>query len=136
MTTETETFGRDTLCLDTLKTGRYATGKRVVAQRCYHRLITPRGMLRGGADEQNFGIDLPGMCGGAVTTELEAAIGPRVKNELLKDPQVETVSVSVEKSGTVLDRTWTITVSATTAAGPFELVLEVDSVTVKLLRVD
>ena len=130
MTTD---FGRDTLCQDSLKPGRYATKARLVGQRCYHRLITPRGLLRGGADEANFGLDLAGMCGAAVTPELEAAIGPRVKAELMKDAQVESVAVDVVKSGTPLERTWTITIDAKTAEGPFELVLAVADVTVEIL---
>jgi len=126
-------FGRDTLCLDSLRTGRYATGVRLVAQRCYHRLTTPRGTLRGGQHERNFGIDLVGMCGAAITTQLEAAIGPRVRNELLKDEQVLTVDVDVSVSGGDLDRTWTIAVDAQTAEGPFQLVLAVAGVTVEIM---
>ena len=132
MTTD---WGRDTLCLDSLKPGRYATGPKLVAQRCYHRLITPRGTLRGGPDEDNFGLDLAAMCGAAVSPELEAAIGPRVQSELLKDPQVESVTVDVVPSGTELERTWAITVTAQTAVGPFEMVLAVADVTVELLRI-
>ena len=73
------------------------------------------------------------MCGAANTPELEAAIGPRVKAELLKDAQVEAVTVNVVPSGGALDRTWAITIDAQTAVGPFELVLAVGDVTVEIL---
>jgi hypothetical protein len=133
MTTD---FGTDTLCLDSLRTGRRVTGVRRVAQRCYHRLITPRGMLRGGVDEGNFGLDLASLCGSAVTAELESAIGPRIRTELKKDPQVDTVDVDVVSTTVAGVVSWVITISATTAAGPFRLVVGVSDVTVELLGLE
>lgn len=129
-------YGRDTLCLDSQRTGRYARGIRLVDQRCYHRLITPRGTLHGGPDEGNFGLDLAGMCGAAVTPELEAAIGPRIDNELRKDPQVETTKTIVESSTVRGQTSWTITIEIDSAYGPFELVLGVSGVTVELLNLE
>lgn len=129
-------YGRDTWCLDSLQTGRYVHGIRRVAQRCYHRLITPQGMLRGGVDERNFGLDLSGMIGSATSPQLEAALGPRIRNELLKDPEVESVDVNVTASQSGPERSWTIKISGKAAAGPFQLVLAVSGVTLTLLKLE
>ncbi len=130
-------FGRDTLCLDSLRPGRYATGWRLLAQRCYHRLITPRGSLRGGEDEANFGLDLGELLGDSDSPALRASLPGRIAGELAKDPEVDTVDVTVDALATGPgETTWTIAVSVTSAAGPFDLVLEVSGVTVKLLKLE
>lgn len=128
-------FGTDTLCLDSLQTGRLVDGVRLLGQRCYHRLITPRGMLRGGPDEGEFGIDLAGYVGRLATNEDERRIGPAITAELKKDPQVATVQTAVSSS-TDSDgsKSWLITVAVASDAGPFELVLAVSGVTVELLN--
>jgi len=121
MTTD---FGRDTYCADSLRTGRYASGAVLVGQRCYHRLITPRGMLRGGEEERNFGLDLAGKIGHGVTKNEEAALPGQIQNELRKDAEVLEVSTRIssvkDSAGAV---SWTIAISGTTAVGPFELVM-------------
>ncbi len=127
-------FGRDTLCLDSLRPGRYATGWRLLAQRCYHRLITPRGSLRGGEDEANFGLDLGELLGDADSPALRASIPGRIANELQKDPEVDTVDVTVDVLTVAPgELRWTITISVTSALGPFDLVLAVSGVTVELV---
>jgi len=135
-------YGRDTYCLDVLRTGRYASGATLVAQRVYHRFITPRypasGSLIGGEDERNFGLDLAEMVGQAHTPELINALPQRIRNEAAKDHEVDATSVRVtvepfEDGG---EYTYEITITARAAGGPFELVLGVSDVTVDLLRVD
>ena len=54
-------FGTDTYCLDSLMTGRMASDATLIGQRLYHALITPRGALLGGPDEESFGEDLEEM---------------------------------------------------------------------------
>jgi len=131
-------YGRDTYCLDKLRTGRYASGATLVAQRVYRRFITPRGALIGGEEERNFGLDLAGMVGGASTPELVNAMPQRIRNEAAKDPQINptSVGVTVDASEEGSEYTYTITISARAAGGPFALVLGVSDVTVDLLRVD
>jgi hypothetical protein len=128
-------FGRDVLCLDSLLSGRYASGLRLLGQRCYHRLITPRGTLRGGPDEGNFGLDLASMVGGASTAAQRAALPSQIENELRKDPEVEACSVTIEWFE-ASDHTVTaeVTASVTAAAGPFELVMAVSAVSARVLR--
>jgi hypothetical protein len=135
MTTD---FGRDTACIDSLRTGRYATGVRMLAQRCYHRLITPRGMLRGGEHEGNFGLDLAGMVGSTGSVALlSASIGASIENELRKDAEVESASAIVEATvDSDGSMSWTISVDVQSALGPFNLVLGVSGVTVELLGLE
>lgn len=127
-------FGRDVYCLDSLQSGRYASGLRLLGQRCYHRLITPRGALRGGKHERNFGIDLAGMVGSTVSAQQQAALPGRIKNELLKEAEVQSVRATVVPT-TLSDGTisWEITIDVQSALGPFDLVLAVSGVSVQLL---
>lgn len=130
-------YGKDTWCQDTLRTGRYASGVLVVAQNCYHRLITPRGTLRGGPDEGNYGLDLAGMCGAAVTVDLERAMPARIENELRKDPRVSSASVTMSSSrNSDGEVTWTFNVRVRCGAGPFSLVIGVDGASTKLLGLE
>lgn len=131
MTTD---FGRDTWCLDSPRTGRLVTGTTLVAQRVYRRLITPRGMLRGGEDEANFGLDLSGLIGNVSLST--GAIEGMIRGEVLKDPQVETATVTAAKSTSGAASSYSIEVSCTTALGPFDLVLEVSDVTVALVGLE
>ena len=133
MTTD---FGQDTYCLNSLATGRYARKARVVGQRCYHRLITVRGTLRGGRHERNFGLDLSGMVGATVDKALTAGMPQRIKNELKKDPEVITVAATIAESTVAGLTKWIITIRATTDVGPFELVLSVSEVSVDLLELN
>ena len=128
-------YGRTTWCLDSLRTGRYVTGHMAVGQNCYHRLITPRGALQGGPDEGNYGLDLEGMCGAAVTPDLQNAMPARIENELRKDERIESVRVSMSSSRDANgDITWSFDIRVMTGLGPFALVIGVDNVGVKLLN--
>lgn len=127
-------WGRDTLCADSRRTGRMVTGTRLLAQRCYHRLVTPRGALRGGEDEENFGEDLSQLIGQAATDATRLKWISKIRQELTKDEQVDDVAVTIEASTVAGETTWTIVVDVTSAQGPFQLVLSVDSVTTKILR--
>lgn len=128
-------FGTDTYCLDSLRTGRRVSGVRRVAQNAYHRLITPRGTLRGGADEGDFGLDLAGKVGSATTQALQMALPGQISSELRKDPRVESVTVSIVWTKTPAGEVSAeLAIEVQTAAGPFELVLGVDAVSAKILR--
>lgn len=127
--------GRDTYCVDSLRSGRTARGVQLVAQRCYHRLITPRGTLRGGDDEANFGLDLAGKCGSTDDALLASMLPVMIQNELLKDPMVDSVSVSATRAKVAGQTTWTITISVQSGAGPFDLIVAASAVSVELLGV-
>lgn len=129
-------FGRDISCTDSMKSGRFSTGPRLVAEACYRRLITPRGMLRGGEEEANYGLDLTALVGSTNPKALEASLPARIRAELLKDERVETVDVEVLVL-TAADSTvsFNLTISVVTGAGPFTLQLLASAVTVELLRI-
>lgn len=127
--------GKDTYCLDSLQPGRWARGKTLVGQRLYHRLITPKGALRGGEDEADFGFDLSEYVGQTDPRTLDTALPVRVKNELLKDPAVDAVSVTATRTVAGGEVAWRLTVQAETTEGDVELIVAVSSVTVELLGV-
>jgi hypothetical protein len=125
---------RDILCIDSLRTGRFARAGKLLAQRIYHRLITPRGMLRGGEDEANFGYDLAAHVGGIVSVPTRVSVEQSVVNEILKERQVESVTCSISETRTAGgDVSWAATVEVQSAAGPFDLVRAVGDVTINLV---
>ncbi len=129
-------FGKDTSCTTSLRPGRYATGPRLVAEACFRRLTTPRGMLRGGDDEANYGLDLTELIGSASTQLDAAALGARIKAELLKDERVLSVTVDVVALTEGPATSFDITVNGQTDAGPFDLNVGIDDVSVSLLGIE
>lgn len=129
----TSIFGKDTWCLDALQPGRMVSGVALVAQNQYHRLITPRGMLRGGPEEENYGLDLAALVGQADTPALRNSMPGQIRAELLKDERVSDVRVGMTSTQEGGLTTYTFTVVGQTAEGPFELVLKASNVTVELL---
>lgn len=124
-------YGRDVWCTDSLRTGRYATGLRVVAQTALHRLTTPRSALRGGEEEADFGIDLPGMIGSTQTEVDAAALPGRIRTELKKDRRIQdaqsTLTQSTDAAGGI---TWTIEIRVVTELGTFTLQASAVTVTI------
>lgn len=127
--------GIDTYCLDSLVTGRLATGVQLVAQRCYRRLKTKPGTLVGGEDEANFGLDLAGYVGSTDADTVDATLPAAVQNELLKDPAVDSVDCTASRVVSAGQVSWTLTIAITSTAGNVELIVSVSSVTVQLLGV-
>ncbi len=128
-------FGRELSCTDELRTGRFVTGPRLVAEACYRRLTTARGTLRGSEDDQNYGLDLADFIGSTNPRAAEASLPARIRNELTKDQRVESVDVGVLATTDAGLVTFTITISVHTAEGPFTLQVGVDDVTVSLLGI-
>lgn len=127
--------GTDTYCLDSLKPGRLVSGKMLVAQRCYRRLTTVRGSLRGGEDEANFGLDIAGFVGRTEDRDLPSMLPVAVKNELLKDPAVSAVDVVAVREANGGEVSWTLTITITCTSGDVELIVSVNDVTAALLKV-
>lgn len=129
-------FGRDISCTTELRTGRFASGVRLVAEAVYRRLTTPRGMLRGGEEEANYGLDVTELLGSVRSAADEAALPGRIRAEVLKDERIETVDVQMTKAtaanGTI---SYVIAIEATTGAGPFSLQVAASDVTVELLGI-
>jgi hypothetical protein len=86
-------YGTEVWCTDSIVPGRYATGWRVVAQALYRRVITPRGMLRGGEEEAAYGFDLAGYVGAVGYPTAVNAIPGIVRGEWLKDDRVADVDI-------------------------------------------
>jgi hypothetical protein len=127
-------FGTDLSCTTSLRTGRYVTGARLVAEAAYRRLITPRGTLFWGEDEADYGLDLTELLiGQPNTTALANSLEGRIRNELKKDERIDEVDVSVITSTVGASTTYDLTINATTAAGPFTLTLAANEVSVALL---
>jgi hypothetical protein len=124
-------YGLDTSCADSMSTGSYSTGVRLVAEACYRRLITRHGTLMGGKEEAEYGLRVADYLGAVTSAGELARVQSLIKQELLKDQRVESVNVIV----TEIDDEWTIDVSAQTGQGPFDLVLSVDGVTTKLVGI-
>jgi hypothetical protein len=126
-------FGKDISCTDELRTGRLSTGTRLVAEACYRRLITPRGTLRGGEDEANYGTDISTLVG--ENAAIVDAIPGIVRTELLKDERIEEVNVTIARSQDGPAISLVIDIEGITAIGPFELQIGVSDVTTELLKV-
>ncbi len=129
-------FGRDISCTTSLRTGRYSTGMRLVAEACYRRLTTPRGMLRGGEEEANYGIDLQDLVGSSVEPATDAdRLAGQIKAEVQKDERVDDCTVTVTATSAGPSVSYEITIDAVTGEGPFTLVLAASAVTVEILEI-
>lgn len=129
-------YGRDISCTSGIRSGRYATGVRLVAESAYRRLTTPRGMLRGGEEERNFGIDLSERIGAIASPADAASLPGQIAAELRKDERVEHVETTVVQKREAGLVSYLITIEAVTGAGPFTLRLSADAVTTELLGID
>lgn len=117
-------LGRDSLCVDALRTGRYATGVRLVAQRFYHALTTPRGTIPGDEHHANWGDDLTdcvGLPGGALA---EAAIRAKINRAASLDETIRSVAITITSTqDDAGDWSHAVAVDAETADGSFQLVI-------------
>ena len=134
-TNSSSPLGYDTSCTDSLRSGIFVSGIRLVAEACYRRLITPRGMLQGGEAEADYGLDLLNLIGSVSTTNDAAALEGQISAELQKDERVQSVSATVTVVTTQPTVSLTISISVQSAAGPFTMVLAVSQVTVALLGI-
>lgn len=125
-------FGRDISCTTALRTGTYATGKRLVAEAIFRRLTTPPGSLLGGDDEANYGLDLLSLVGAGAPQQVAATLPARIRTEVRKDQRVLSadVSVSWEQNGPAAIY---VTMTIETDLGPFDLTISVGDVDVALV---
>lgn len=91
-------FGADTWCTDSLRTGRLVTGTQLLAHALYRRMITPRGVLRGGAEESAYGVDVTGYVGAVGAATAIAALPNILRAELMKDDRVQNIVVRASLS--------------------------------------
>ena len=135
MATPVVDLGKELSCTTSIRTGRFVTGARLVAEAAYRRITTPRGMLRGGEEEANYGIDILGMLGSVASTSQARAAEARIRSELTKDERITKVEVGVVRTVAGPATTFTVTIRATTDVGPFDLVLSVNEVTTAILNI-
>lgn len=134
MTTD---FGRDTFCLNSLRTGRMATGPTLIGQRLYHCLITQRGALAGGEEEANFGESLQDLIGAPSGRGTESQIRAKVRRAAGSDARILETKIEIASTTeTTGASTHAVSISCTTAEGPFDLVVAIGSVTVELLKLE
>lgn len=129
-------YGRDISCTTSIRSGRFVTGARLVAEAAYRRLTTPRGMLRGGEEEADYGIDLADMVGSATTKADKASLSGRIATELKKDERITDVLVTVDDVSTGPGTEWIIGVEAKTGAGPFSLQVAVKDLDISLIGIN
>lgn len=116
------TFGVDTYAdRESIRTGRLAAGLRCMAQNIVHRLDTPRGMLRGGQDERDYGIDLPGLIGSTQNGQDAAALPVKISNELRKDRRVVRVVSTVNETHDGVAVSWDVSITVHAAEGSFSI---------------
>lgn len=108
---------------------RVISGTTAVAQAVARRFLTPAGSLPW---DQDAGMDLRDLLLEGLDRAQLPAIASMVRAEALKDERVDTATAdaSLSASGVL-----SITLSCTTADGPFELVLAVSQLTVDLLAI-
>jgi hypothetical protein len=133
-------YGTEAWCTDEYISGRYARGWMVVAQAIYRRLITPRGMLRGGDEERNGGLDLSEYVGAVGTATALAALPNLVRGEIQKDDRVAPGGVVVRPTITTEDNgdvtiVLEISVRLADENEDFTLTVGVDETSTELLNV-
>ena len=105
------------------------TGVDVVRQDAYHRLLTDSVLGPAGDD---WGYDCRRLLG--AKDSLLSAVQPLLTEVLLRDERIlsATVTVSASSTGTGL-RVVTVRAQCQTDAGPFDLVLSIDNVSVSTI---
>lgn len=129
-------YGRAMWCTDQIRSGRYASGWRVVAQAYYRRLTTPRGTLRGGEEESAYGFDVCGFVGAVGTTVALRALPAIVAAELAKDDRGTGVSceaATATDANGLTSIVLTITATLADESEDFTLTLAVTDTTVTIL---
>jgi hypothetical protein len=134
-------YGTDTWCGDSLVTGRMSRGVMTVALSQYRCLITPKGTLRGIADDEEefaWGFDVSALVGTMSSQSAVGALPGMIAAELAKDDRVynviATVTAAANSSGHV---EYDISVTSTLVESDvsFVLTMHVDDVTAALTGV-
>ncbi len=129
-------YGTEVWCTNGLQTGRLARGKTALVQALFRRLITPRGTLRGGDEEANYGIDLAGYVGNVGYETSIMALPSVVRGELMKDERVLDVVADIAtstNSNLGISITLAITVTPQDESEPFTFNVAVSEVTAELI---
>lgn len=120
-------FGVDLTALPEFNPGRLRREYENLAEALARRLMTPPGALW---YDPEYGTDLRVYLQEALTEEVQYEIERVAAIEAEKDPRVESASAAVTAVGTGEYR---LSLSVTTAEGPYRLVLRVGGVSVEVL---
>lgn len=122
-------FGTDISALDDLDPGfALVSGEAMLARAIARRLTTPRGGL---FYDPDYGYDVRGLLLDSLTPAKLASASAAIGSEVEKDPRVAAASVTFTEDTSAARLT--ISVEVETDAGPFDLVLSVDALSVELL---
>lgn len=120
-------FGTDVSTFDDLdRFFRVMGGPRVIAEALLRRLSTPAGGL---FYDPDYGYDVRQLLNAPLSTADLARARIAIVAECQKDQRVDSCEAEVALSGSSLR----LTLSITTASGPFSLVADVSAVTVSLI---
>jgi phage baseplate assembly protein W len=123
-------FGTDLSCtVDLTDDMDEVEGIHTLAQAVYRRLYTPRGSLW---QDPHYGLDLRAFMSRALTQHEIATLPGDVANEIQKDERIQRAAVQVV-SATLFEIVLSITL--TTAAGPFALTISATQAAVTLTSV-
>lgn len=121
-------YGNDTECVSDLTYARRPVeGEEMMAQAIARRLTTVRGALFYAPD---YGYDLRQFLKGSLPPT--SVLNGNIENEVLKDERVE--DVTVESTFSETEEKLSVAVQGFGAEGPFDFVLDIDEVTVSILR--
>jgi phage baseplate assembly protein W len=104
-----------------------SSGRRLLAEACVRRLLTPLGQLR---RHPMYGYDVRDEIGDDVSKADLARVSANVQTQLMRDERIVqcTCTATLDRAGAM-----TLDIVLTDGAGPFRLVLAVSSVTVSIL---
>ncbi len=117
-------YGTDIICdydLDPLCREEDPLSAIAVVRAVFRRITTPRG---GMIDDQEYGFDIQSLIHKAMTPQFEASIPGILRNEILKDERVDSVSIEWKRLG---PETFDVSISGVCASGPFNLVLQLNN---------
>jgi hypothetical protein len=122
-------YGSDVACLTDLSLiDQLVTDPRqLIGERIVRLWTIPRGALGLIGGDPNRGIDVRQFVNQKITPAMRIAAQGQLENEALKDEQVQNCKVGMTSAGNVL----TINAQITTSAGPFQLTLNVNALTVQ-----
>ena len=124
-------FGSDLSCTDDLDAnGREVSGEELVGEAIYRRLTTARGTL---IDDPDYGLDVRSFVQAGLTPGKLAEIGGLIRVELAKDETIAESSVNVRQTST---NALEAKVEVLTGEGPFELVFDITTETVRRILED
>lgn len=104
------------------------SGFACLGQDLAHRFETPRGGL---FYDGNYGTDIRGRLNEALSPKGQTKLASDIQAECMKDERVLACTARVQLA--TATSTLTVTISVNTAAGPFQFILGVTSVSVTLL---